>query len=292
MQFDRNSTVDPSVDEIVMDCLPPRKAGFSGSDAVRDLAETVGYWHLWLNLGTRDIRARYRRTVIGPFWTILSGAILIVSLGLLYSLLWHIEVSTFLPYFSAGYISWIFVSSNISESCSALIGGEAIIKSLKLPYNIHIARVLWRNLLVFGHGLVVHAAVLIFFKLWPTEKTLLLPLGLLLVMFNLFWMGIIVAVLCARFRDVVQLVASVIQIFFFITPIFWPVERLADHPGAKFVLADLNVVYHLVDVVRQPLLGQAPDGRSYLFLIVVGVVGWAVTLWFFARFRRRIAYWL
>lgn len=264
----------------------------NSGQAVRDLVRTMQHWELWYRLGLRDIRARYRRTVIGPFWTALSSGILIVSLGLVYSLLWKIDILTFLPFFSAGYISWILAISIINESCAGFISAEPIIKSVNLPYMIHIARIFWRNLLVFGHSLVIHALVLLYF-LYPLNRdVVLLPVGLLLLALNLFWISLVVALACARFRDIIQLVSSVLQIAFFVTPIFWPVEKLDGHPLAVLVLVDCNLVYHMVDVVRRPLIGQAPEMFSYWVLIGTGIVGSALALTLFSRFQKRIAYWV
>jgi ABC-type polysaccharide/polyol phosphate export permease len=286
----------PSLGGGYVDHIPQRVSirGSSGRTlALADVVETIAKWHLWGSLAWRDIRGRYRRTVLGPFWTVVSSAILIISLGLVYSLLWQVDVKGFLPYFSAGYISWILMTSIIMESCSAFTGAEAIIKSLRLPYTLHIARVVWRNMLVFGHTLTIHIGVLLYFSMFPPiSKLFLVLIGLGLLAVNCFWIGLLAAIACARFRDITQVIASLIQIAFFITPIFWPVERLDKAPIARFALADLNPVYHLVDIVRAPLIGQRASYLSYAVLVAMGVLGWLLAMRFFDRFRSRIAYWL
>lgn len=269
------------------------RVDFASHPALADFFETAVKWRLWIRLGWRDIRARYRRTLLGPFWTVASGAILIVSLGMVYSLLWGIDVKTFLPYFSAGFISWILVTTIINESCLALTGADAIIKSLRLPYAIHVGRVLWRNILVFLHSLIIHVGVLLYFKIIPSlEQLILIPVGLALLIINCFWISLLVAVACTRFRDITQVVASVLQVCFFITPIFWPVERLTNYPIATLIVVDMNLLYHLVDVVRAPLHGQYPNPSSYLVLLFAAALGWLATGWVFGRFRARIPYWV
>jgi len=261
--------------------------------AVEDLKASIGnHWRLWANLGLRDIRGRYRRTVIGPFWTVLSSFIMIFSLGLVYALLWKIDTREFLPYFCAGYITWVLFTTTVNESCSAFISAEAIIKSLSLPYLVHIFRVIWRNLLVFAHNLVVYAVVLIFFQIWPGWTLLWVPVGLLLVSLNLLWLGLVVSVLSARFRDMIQIVASILQVFFFITPIFWPVERVKDVPIAKLVLADANLAYHLVEIVRAPLSGKEPATLTVIVVVCTAVLGNLLGMIFFNKMRSRIAFWL
>ena len=111
-------------------------------------------------------------------------------------------------------------------------------------------------------------------------------------MVNYLWISLLLAVICARFRDVIQLVANVSTVLFFVTPIFWRPEQLASVPIARFLLADANFAYHLVDVIRAPLLGSAPDPISFGYLAAAAVLGFTVTALFLRRFYDRIAYWL
>ena len=91
----------------------------------------------------------------------------------------------------------------------------------------------------------------------------------------------------ARFRDVPPIVASIVQVVFFITPIFWPAAALGEHRW----LAQFNPLYAALDVMRAPLLGQPAEPYSWLILAIVTMLGCAGTFAFFARFRTRIAYW-
>jgi ABC-type polysaccharide/polyol phosphate export permease len=257
---------------------------------ISDILQGLKRWRLWYTLGWKDIRARYRRTVFGPFWTSLSVAVMIGALGVVYAHLWHIDVANFLPFLSASLISWTLLSTIVSESCSSVIGADSVVRSMKIPYSIFIYRIVWRNLVVFGHSLVIHAAILLIFLVPPTIDTLLLPLGLAIVAINGIWIGFFLGTLCARFRDVVQLVASIMQILFFVTPIFWQPDRLDGL--LHLVLADANLVYHLLEIVRRPMLGEAPSALSYAVTSGSAVIGLTLTGLVVGRFYRRIAYWL
>ncbi|HTV90747.1 MAG TPA: ABC transporter permease [Stellaceae bacterium] len=257
-----------------------------------DISEGLRRHHLWLNLGWNDIRSRYRRTVIGPFWTVLSTATLVGALGFVNSTLWHTPISSYLPFFCAGYISWLLFVTILTESGSSIIAAEATIKAIRVPYSVFVLRVLTRNLIVFGHNLLVFIVVALIFRVKLTIGTLFLPIGLALAVLNYLWISLILAVICARFRDVIQLIANLSTVLFFITPIFWKPSQLASVPAARFVLADANFAYHLVDVIRSPLLGQTPSRVSFIFLGAAIICGFALTSLFLRRFYRRIAYWL
>lgn len=266
--------------------------GLRSSPLWTDLREGLERRHLWLNLAWKDIRSRYRRTVIGPFWTVLSTATLVAALGFVNSTLWHIEISTYLPFFCAGYISWLLFITIVGESGPSLIAAEAAVKAIRIPYSVFTFRLLTRNLIVFGHNLLVFIVVALIFRIKPSMNMLFLPVGLALAVLNYLWISLLLAVICARFRDVIQLIANLSTILFFITPIFWQPSQLDSVPVARFILADANFTYHLVDVIRAPLLGKAPAPLSFVYLAVAAFLGFTLTALFLRRFYGRIAYWL
>jgi lipopolysaccharide transport system permease protein len=257
-----------------------------------DLLDGSGRWHLWWALAWRDIKARYRRTVIGPFWTVLSTAAFVGALGFVYAILWHEDVATYLPWFSAGYISWYLFSTIVTESGSALIQEEATLKSIRIPFSVFIFRVITRNVIVFAHNLIIFVILVMIFQIHWGWRILLLPVGLLFSLPNYFWIALLLAVVCARFRDVIQFVASLIQVLFFVTPIFWQPSQLAKTPVANFLLVTANPAFHLVEAIRAPLLGQVPDLFTYAYLAGMAVVGMAVLLVLLRRLYGRITYWI
>ncbi len=258
-----------------------------------DLAATARQWRLWLRLSWRDIRGRYRRTVLGPLWTVLGNALMIAGLGLVYSYLWGENVATYLPYFSGGFLAWTLVATTVSESCQAFILNSELIKSTRLPYSAHIARILIRNGIVFLHNIPLHLGVCLFCATPITVSGFLfLPLGLALVIINLGWIGLVLAIACARYRDVTPLVTILLQLAFFMTPIIWSAERLQGNRFLATLLIDANPLHSMIDAVRAPLLGAVPSLVSIVGLSLSGAVGIAVSLALLRRAHPRIAYWL
>jgi ABC-type polysaccharide/polyol phosphate export permease len=257
--------------------------------ALNDFVEGAAAWQMWGRLGWQEIRRRYRRTVIGPFWTTLSLGIFIGVLGIVWAGLWGQDPKAYLPYLCAGLISWNFVQANINDGCLVFVGGEAFIKQLPFPYSMLVWSVVWRNLILFLHNLVIFGIVAVYTSVPLSAASLLVVPGLVLDSLNGVWMAMILGVVCARYRDVQQLVASALQIAMFVTPIFFAREQL----GPKFErFVDYNVLYHYVELMRAPLLGRPPDPKSWLMVALSLVVGWTATLWFFSRYRHRVPYWL
>jgi ABC-type polysaccharide/polyol phosphate export permease len=263
------------------------------ASGVNDIIESAENWRLWVHLAQLDMRARYRRTIIGPMWTTLSAVILILALGVVYSALWHVETRNFLPYFAAGYTTWLFFTTTLTEGATAFFSNASIITSIRLPISIHVFRLIFRNILVFLHIAVIYVLVVIWYQAFPNFMALLaLPVGFLLFIVNLFWIGLLLATVCSRYRDVNQLLTNFIQIAFFITPIFWQVEILDSKPEIKFLLADLNPIYHLIELIRAPLIGRVPSLLTFGYTSSMAVIGLGFSIYAFSRYRGRIAFWV
>ncbi len=256
--------------------------------ALRDVAEGARAFRLWGMLGWQDIRQRYRRSTLGPFWLTISMGALVGGLGLLYAGLFKLDVSDYLPFVAAGLILWGLISGLITEGCDAFIGAEGIIKQVNLPLSVHVYRVVWRNSIVFAHNVVIYAAAAVIFSIQPGWAGLLALPGLALLCLNGVWVGLLLGLVSARFRDVPQIAASIVQVAFFLTPIIWKPELLPDR---AFIL-HLNPFFHLLELVRAPLLGQAPGLVSWLAVAGITLGGWLVTLFMYRRYRWRIAYWV
>jgi len=243
---------------------------------------------MWISIGANDIRQRYRRSVLGPIWITLSMAILVGTLGVIYSKVFNTSIDTYLPFLCLGFVIWGFISSTITESCLAFHQAEGIIKQIKVPFSIHVLRVMWRNLIVFLHTIIIFIPIAVIFGVTPKPVIFLALPGFVLLCLNGLWLGMIVALLSSRFHDVPFIIGNLLQITFFGTPILWPVESLGD----KQLIADLNPVHHLIDLVRGPLLGEAPLVSSWLVAIALLVLGSAAAMLLFRRVSRRIVYWV
>jgi ABC-type polysaccharide/polyol phosphate export permease len=254
----------------------------------RDLYQGIVAWPIWSAVGWNDIRQRYRRSVLGPLWITLSMGVLVGSLGLIYSQVFHTDIKTYLPFLCLGFVIWGFISSSATECCTAFLESEAIIKQIKLPFSVYILRVLWRNFIVFLHTIIIFIPVALIFGERPSAVMLLALPGLLLVYLNILWLGFVLVILGTRFRDVSLIVTNLLQFAFFGTPILWPAGTLGDHP----ILAEANPLYHLIEIVRAPLLGEAPRGISWCVSLGSIIVGSLAAMALFRRTSRRIAYWL
>ena len=262
----------------------PRSAvSAAWSDIVSGAAKS---W-LWMALAFQDTKLRYRGSVLGPFWLTISTVVMVASMGVIYSTLFNISASTYLPYLAIGLIIWGYISTAISEGCQTFLSAEGIIQTVPLPYSVHAYRAVFRNLIVFAHSLVIIPLALLIFQIPVGWRILEIVPASILYALNGVWISVFFGMLSARYRDVPPIVANFTQVLFFLTPIIYPASSL----GTWRAVADLNPAFAAIDVVRAPLLGVATSTYSWPILLVTTAAGCLGTFIIFAHFRARIAYW-
>jgi ABC-type polysaccharide/polyol phosphate export permease len=257
--------------------------------AVIDVLSGMMAVNIWGRLGWRDTKRRYRRTVFGPFWATASIALFVTTLGLVWSNIWNKDPKVYLPYLTAGMILWVFISTTCIEGCNVFALYEKLIKQLRISYTLLACALVWRNITVIFHNLIIYVLVCIYAGLHPTWATLLVIPAFALLSLNAVWVVVLLAAICARYRDMAQLVASILQISLFLTPIFWSQDQLT---GRTAQLMELNPLYHLIAVARQPLLGEVPSSSHWAVVAGMAILGWALTICVVSKLRHRIVYWL
>jgi len=245
---------------------------------------------LFYLLGLQDIKQRYRRSVIGPLWITLSMALMTVCLGVLYGALFNAPIKKFLPFLASGLIIWNLISTCINESCDAYINAKSLIYQSSVSYWSHILRVIWRNIIIFWHNIIILPILLLIFGSQTTWTILLAIPGFILVCANLIWTCILLATISIRYRDVPQIVQSIIQVLFFLTPIMWTSGLLTT--SSREIFIDFNPFYHLLELIRAPILGDPIHMNSWLICVTLFIVGSAFTVFISQKFNHRIPYWL
>ena len=256
---------------------------------LEDIRLGIANWPLWVRLGWQDVMLRYRRSMLGPFWLTISMGVMVFALGYVYGGLFGMDVQRYLPYLTVGFLVWGLITSVANEGCQVFIEGEGIIRQIDLPLSMLSLRVTWRNLIIFLHNAVIYFVVAIMFDVEPGWVLLMAIPGLLILIINALWAVTLLGMLSARFRDLPQIVSSILQIAFFITPIIWMPEAASVK---RPLLIDVNPFYHLIELMRAPMLGDFPTLANWYVVLGITRFGWLSTLLFFRRFHCRIAYWI
>lgn len=258
-----------------------------------DLIDGFHKRELWLHLGWQDIKQKYRRSVLGPFWITIATGTTAVAMGALYSQLFHLPLAEHLPYVTLGLIIWNMINAAILEGADVFIANEGLIKQLPTPLSVHVYRLVWRQMILFGHNIVIYVVIAIIFpKPWSLADLSVIP-ALILIMLNCVWVSFCFGILATRYRDIGPLLFSVVQLLFFMTPIIWNANTLEQQGAGKWAkIIELNPLLHYLDILRAPLLGAHQELRHWIVVVVLTLVGWLVAAFALRQYRARVPYWV
>lgn len=248
-----------------------------------------GRANAWLLLAWDDVKNRYRRTTLGPLWLTLSHAISICGIAFAFSTLFGRPLKDFFLYLSAGLTVWGFIAGSLNEGSTIYLRSQNLLFSYDLPASVHIFRFVTGQVITFAHQMLVYLVVVSLDPSVVSWNMLWFFPGLLLLTAAAVGWSTLLSFLGARYRDLGPAISSTTHLAFLLTPIFWERTRVPDDV-LWFVL--MNPFYHLVEIVRAPLLGRAPDLTNWVVsgLVASLLIGAGVAL--YSNKRSRLTYWL
>lgn len=256
--------------------------------AATDFRGAIGQAPLWLYLSWINIRNRYKRSVIGPFWVTVSMAVMVAALSIIYSQIFGIEIREYIPFIACGLIIWSFISGVLQASGKCFIEMESLIKQISLPIYFYAFRNIATEVIIFIHNFLVYIMVAFVFDVSFSWKMLLAIPAFILLILNGVWGVIVLGILSLRYRDVLPIIASLTQLAFLVTPVIWS----SDLVKSRRFLVDVNPFYHLVEILRAPLLGKPIDPANWLITIGLALGGWILAFLCIGYTKRRMPYWL
>ncbi|WP_342228084.1 ABC transporter permease [Rickettsiella endosymbiont of Rhagonycha lignosa] len=254
-----------------------------------DLVDAFKSWRIWLLLAWHEVKLRYRRSTLGPFWITISMAITIYTMGVLYGHLFKIDLTVYYPFLATGILGWNLISLIVNDATMTFVNADQFIKQMKQPYLFFLFQSVTRNFIIFFHNILVLVPLVLFFHLKINAYTLFIVISLLILWINAVSYSTILALLGTRFRDIPILVASLIQVVFFLTPIMWSPTIL---PERYHYIIDLNPFAQFMELFRNPLLGTLPSSYALVTTFGLTLLGVFSAFMIFSRYRARIAYWL
>lgn len=228
----------------------------------------------WLHLTLADLRAKYRRSLLGILWAMLQPLALTLLLSFVMGKLFKIPILEYIPFIFSGLIVWEFIASSTVAGCNALVNAEIYIKQYTHPLAIYPLRHVLSSLITLTFALL---GLLILIAAWRPLNLIMLPAVVFLAMpLLLIWawpLAIIVAWVGTVFRDLQQLVTIFLQALWYISPVFFQ-PKLFYQANLHF-LVDANPIYHVLNLFRMPLLdGQLPPLTSCLYVLFTALLLW------------------
>tara|TARA_B100001287_G_C22537117_1_gene460283 strand:+ start:83 stop:856 length:774 start_codon:yes stop_codon:yes gene_type:complete len=243
-------------------------------------------YNIWVSVGFLDIKKRYRRSVLGPFWVTLSTLIISFSLSFIYSKIFKLDFFEYFNYLIVGFSIWSFVSTIITESANVFNENEGYIKNLNISLQNYIFKVVFRNLILFTHNLIIIIPLFFYTSTNYFEGFFFMVFAIILYFLFFINVSYFLGIICVRFKDVVFIIINLIQLIFFVTPILWKKEQFGD----KQFIIDYNPFYHLVEIFRGPYYDQI-NVISYYVVAILILVLFLVNSILHNKFNHKIVYW-
>ena len=256
--------------------------------SVANFKQSVASYNLWLTLAWMDVKLRYKRSGLGPFWITLSMAIFCITLGVVYSKLFKTDISEYLPFLSVGFVVWNFISILLNEAPEVFVANASYIKDMKVNFFNIIFRAVSKNTIIFLHNAVIIIGIYLYFGINPGSSVFFAVPGIALVIANLWFMTALIGLLGTRYRDITPINQSIIQIAFFITPIIW-FPRLVSNDS--WIIA-INPFAYFLEITRGPLLGTTPSLLAWIVCSCMLAILAIITLLMYQIKARKLAFWL
>jgi lipopolysaccharide transport system permease protein len=187
---------------------------------------------------------------------------------------------------------WGYISSILIDACTVFTNVEELIKQIRLPFTAHVCRMVWRNLIIFAHSIIIIIIVMIWAELPLNLNILLIPIAIIFYCLMAVSIGVLFGIACTRYRDLAPLITSLMQLLFFASPIMWSPKILTGRDENLSWVSEYNPVYYFIEIIRAPLMGEPYPQDSWLVVIISTLIVWIFAMWSLVKFRHRIAYWL
>jgi ABC-type polysaccharide/polyol phosphate export permease len=254
-----------------------------------DLSCALRAWPIVALIGISDVSARYRRSALGQLWITLSLGITVLSIGLVWAYIWKQPIQEFLPYFAVGQVIWVYMTGLISDSTTIYTDHASYLRELNLARSTYLFSNTVKHLVILGHNALILPPIFVIFRIPITLHIFLFVPAFILTGLFLFACSTVLAIVGLRFRDVPSIVASIVGIMYFLTPVLWQLEAL---PPEFATYMHFNPLAVFLELLRAPILGQVP--ATNYWWIAIGLTTSVLLLSFraFVHYRARITFWL
>jgi ABC-type polysaccharide/polyol phosphate export permease len=257
--------------------------------AIADIKKSLLIKHVWTNLAILEIKSSYKRTILGPFWIVITTFVLIFAMGPLYSYIFKIKFEDYFLYIVCGFTFWEFIKQNILEATKIFPESNGIILSQPFPISLYIFKSLYKNIIIFLHNLIVVIPTVFFFNNNISFNTFFFfTIGAAINCITIFFLSLIISIICTRYKDMAQIIVSILTVMFFLTPILWTVDMAGER--AFFVYG--NIFFIMIDVIRLPLISSNIPVNSLIALVALNLIIIPLSLYIFGKFKSKIAYWV
>jgi ABC-type polysaccharide/polyol phosphate export permease len=258
-------------------------------DGFAEIAGGAQHWRVWHLIGVNDLRHRYARSRLGQFWVVLSTALMIGGLASLWSLLWNEPLGDLVPFVGTGMVMWNYLSQLITDCTSIFVQHKNIYQNQKMNFSVSIYSVVYKNTLILAHSLIIILIIILIFGIPLNRHNFQIIPALFLTWTTMLWAGYLIAMICVRYRDIIQIITNWLLVLFFFTPVMWKPKFL---PIQYHFLIDYNPLSQFLEILRNPFLGEPASSFAWLSTTVITFAGAVLAFPLIGRYHRRVIFWM
>jgi ABC-type polysaccharide/polyol phosphate export permease len=258
-----------------------------------NLTNLIRYRGLIQSLVARELKARYRGSVLGFFWSFFNPLLLLLIYSFVFTVvmpgLHPKELEPFALFMFCGILPWTWFSSSLVESSGSLIAGGNLIKKVLFPAEVLPIVSVLANMVHFFFGLPILVGFLVYYRHPPDASDLIwFPVTVLVQLLFTTALALLLAALTVHFRDLRDILSNLLTLWFFATPIIYSIQSA---PGLSKRVLDLNPMTHII-VPYQEILFYPGQIGHWKWLLALGVASaglFLATYWVFDRLRDSFA---
>lgn len=231
--------------------------------ALKDFGKSIANIRLWSFIAAKNIQIQYRRNILGLFWLVISFGIPALGIGYVLSKLQGLALIEHLPHVMFGFVGWYFVSDCLTQGSRVLTRNRPMLLQAPMGRSVFALSMVVERFILLSVNLIVAAVLSSFFGWRITVEAFFIPVSILIILITGIGTVMFLSVICARIRDLAELIASVVRLAFFFTPIIWSTTSRQFSPDSFLATAArFNPLTYFVDVLRMPMLGSIPDALT------------------------------
>lgn len=246
-------------------------------------------WGLALSLAWRDIGDRFARTILGPFWIVISNIVLVIGITIVFGALFKAPIKDFVVYVSLGIALWTFMSTIMTGASKYLENGKNILFTYNIPWSTQITRKVFVETIVLLIHLVIAIPVILITQDDLTIVSFTAIFGVLLNLLFGYGLALIISSYGVRYLDLSHALESIMLFLFLFTPVFW-VESALGPTRSAFI--QYNPLFHFLETVRAPIIENSIPFDSFVISTVVAMSVLISGLLIYKHRRADIGMWL
>lgn len=253
--------------------------------ATADIGAAMKMRRLWIALASEDVSDQHRRTLLGPLWLLINylsfAAVFIFVFGA------DRGVSNYAAYVATGLLVWMFISETLTQSITLFVREEGMIKGTSLPISIYVLRLTTQSIIRAGYAVAGCVLLLMLSGTMPSTNWLMALPALALIIVTAPAAIAVAAFAGAFFPDLQFIVANLMRIGMFLTPVFW-VNTGGN--GLRSALYYFNPFTYFLEIVRIPIISGVFPVRSALLALAISVALWAIALVVIGKYRKKVVF--